>query len=46
MADISLKEIMGFFGMSAAEFMKAWKVMSDKDKADIKTGIADGSLNY
>lgn len=46
MAEISLKEIMSYFGMSASEFMKAWKLMTDQDKTDIKSGLANGSYTY
>lgn len=44
--EITLKDIMKYFGMSTAEFSKSWKLMSPQDKTDIKAGLTDGSLNY
>lgn len=46
MAENSLKSIMEFFGMSASEFMKEWKLMDEQDKTQLKNGIRDGSLTY
>lgn len=46
MADITLKDIMAFFGMSPAEMSKEWKGLTADDKAQIKNGLADGSLTY
>lgn len=39
---------MQFFGPwdSAAQFAKEWRRLSDQDKADLKKGIQDGTLNY
>ena len=28
------------------DFRKDWQALSDQDKADLKNGIEDGSLNY
>lgn len=33
-------------GYKLAAFKADWSQLTDKDKADLKTGIADGSLNY
>lgn len=44
--EITLKEIMAFFGMASAEFAKEWRVMTPGDKAQIKSGLANGSLTY
>lgn len=41
-----VKKIMVFFGMTAGNFMKEWKLLSDQDKADLKQGIEDGTLTY
>ena len=47
MADtLTLKDIMSFFDMKASDFMKEWKVMSPKDKEQIKMGLGNKSLNY
>jgi hypothetical protein len=29
-----------------AEFRKDWEALSEKDKADLRTGIGNGSLTY
>jgi hypothetical protein len=42
----TIKALKEYFGMSASEFMKDWKLMSEKDKADLKTAITNGSLTY
>lgn len=41
-----LKAVMEFFGMSAKDMMKEWKAMSEKDKVDIQSGLANGTLTY
>lgn len=43
-----MKDVMAFFGpwKSTAEFSKEWKALSEQDKADLKKGLADGSLTY
>lgn len=41
-----LKEIRDFFGMTASQMVKEYKVLTEKDKADIRKGIEDGSLTY
>lgn len=42
-----MKQIMEFFGFtSAGAFMKEWKLLTETDQAQLKAGIADGSLNY
>lgn len=46
MADVTLKQIMEFFGMNAAQFNKNWKELTPQDKAQIKAGIGNGSLTY
>lgn len=43
---VTLKTIMAFFGMSPAQMTKEWKALTDKDKADIKSGLENGSLTY
>lgn len=46
MADASIKEVMAFFGMTAQEFTKEWRKMSQQDKEELRRGIGDGSLTY
>lgn len=46
MADVTLKEIREFFGMSMPEFRAEWTALSSEAKAQIKAGLSDGSLNY
>ncbi len=43
----TMVDVMRFFGYeNAAQFRKDWAQLSDQDKADLKAGIADGSLTY
>lgn len=46
MAEAGLKIVMQFFGMSAKDMMREWKLLSMKDREDISNGIANGSLTY
>jgi hypothetical protein len=46
MADIGMKEIRDFFGMSSADLLTEWKTLSEEDKRQIKSGLADGTFNY
>lgn len=51
MADktVSLAEIMRFFGYGskeAAKFRNEWAALSVTDKAQIKGGLANGTLTY
>ena len=42
-----MKEVMEYFGYkSAAAFAVDWKKCTPTDKAQLKAGIADGSLSY
>jgi hypothetical protein len=43
---VPIVEIRDFFGMKSAEFAKQWAALTPDDKAQIKRGLADGSLNY
>lgn len=43
---VTLKDIMQFFEMDSATFMKEWRGLSAQDKEQIKTGIENGSLTY
>ena len=42
----TIKDVMAFFGMTASEFAKEWKGLSEADKVALKSGIGDGSLTY
>lgn len=44
--DVTLKEIREFFGMSAGAFAAQWRAMTTHDRAQIKSGLTDGSLTY
>ena len=46
MTDISLKDIMSFFGMTSAEFAREWKQLSPESKGQIKIGLSNGTLDY
>lgn len=41
-----LKEIRDYFGMKAADMIREWKELSEKDKEEIRTGIENGTLTY
>ena len=41
-----LAQIRDFFGMSSGDFAREWKTLSPGDKAQIKEGVANGTLNY
>ena len=46
---ITLQDVYNFFkdsGITLREFSAEWKLLTEKDKDDFKSGIADGSLNY
>lgn len=41
------KKIMAFFGYNrAADFMRDWRMLTDEDKEQIRTGITNGTLTY
>jgi hypothetical protein len=42
----TIKDVMHYFDMSAAEFAREWKLCSEQDKIDLKTGIGNGTLTY
>lgn len=46
MAAATMKQIKDYFGLSSKEMADAWRMMTDKDKADLKNGLGDGSLTY
>lgn len=39
-------DVMRYFGMQTATFKREWGNLTDRDKADLKQGIGDGSLTY
>lgn len=46
MADNILAAIRDYFRMTSTEMAREWKQLSAEDKAQIKAGIQDGTLNY
>jgi len=49
MADTSLMEVYRFFKRpedTIASFGVEWRALTDQDRKDLKSGLADGSLNY
>lgn len=44
--DITLKDIMAYFGMGTSEFAKDWKQLSTEDKQQIKQGLKNGTETY
>lgn len=44
---ISAKELKEFFGYTKlADFSRDWKELSEAERDQIRTGIADGSFTY
>jgi hypothetical protein len=35
-----------YFEMSAADFMKQWKELTDQDKNDLRQGVENGTWSY
>ena len=46
MAASEMIAVRDYFGMNSTEFVAEWRKLSNKDKADLKSGIGNGSLNY
>lgn len=49
MAQATLKDVMAFLrkdNETITQFSAEWKTLTDKDKADLKNGIGDGTLTY
>lgn len=47
MPDATMKQVSEFFEYSSlSEFRKDWLALTDQDRAQIKAGLGDGSLNY
>lgn len=46
MAEVSMKDVRDYFGMSGQDMIKEWKALTDEDKVQIKQGIGDGTLTY
>jgi hypothetical protein len=48
-ADATLKQVTEYFrqpGETLKGFTEEWKALSEKDKAEIKRGIGNGTLTY
>jgi DNA-binding transcriptional regulator GbsR (MarR family) len=46
MADAgTVKDVMTFLGMSASEFMREWKRLSDTAKMQFKNGVGKGTFD-
>jgi hypothetical protein len=41
----TVKDVMTFFEMSASEFMREWKRLTDADKAQFKNGVGKGTFD-
>lgn len=39
-------EVMKYFGMKVTEFRAEWARLTDRDKEQLKRGVADGTLTY
>lgn len=44
--EASLTEMRMYFGMTTKEFATEWRQLTAEDKADLKKGIGNGTLNY
>ena len=44
---VTLKDLAKYFGYAKlSDFSKDWQTLTDQDKKDIKSGVADGTFNY
>ena len=44
---LTIKDMKEFFGYTKlADFSADWKQLTDKDKAEIRQGLADGTYTY
>jgi hypothetical protein len=43
---LDVKKYFGYGTGEAAQFRQEWDALSDKDKADLKNGIGNGTLTY
>jgi hypothetical protein len=41
-----LTQVKEFFEFKASDFMREWKELSDKDRADIKGAFENGTMTY
>jgi hypothetical protein len=49
MAEATLNQVFQFFKSptyNMTQFSKDWKALPEKDRADLKKGIGDGTLDY
>lgn len=52
MADANMSDIFKYFSdnktnsYTMSDFRADWAKLTDQDKADLKQGLSDGSLNY
>ncbi len=48
MSEATLKDVREFFGMTVGQFRDEWtkQGLTDKDKAEIRQGIGDGTMTY
>lgn len=41
-----IQTVKEFFGMSAQQMVREWKMLSEEDKEQIREGLMNGSLTY
>lgn len=46
MPDVTVKDIMAYFGMAAVTFAREWKKLNAEEKLQLKAGLNNGSLDY
>lgn len=42
----TLKDVRDYFGLDGKQMVAEWRKLSEKDKADLRQGIGDGTLTY
>lgn len=42
----SLKEVRDYFGIDGKQMIVEWRSLTDKDKADLRGGLGNGTLTY
>ena len=43
---VSIKDIRDFFGMTAKDMIREWKLLTEESKDQIRTGLGNGTLTY
>ena len=46
MPEITVKDVMAYFNLTAGQFAREWRMLTADDKVQLKTGIGNASLSY